>query len=414
MDWQVDVFYLVGILALLQAIRLGALCKGLMACLYQQERTALANTDSIPATLTPIFDEADQKLSSLGFQYSHTQVSETFYVDRPPVFVQAYVDLQTQTYAYVNPAVVPEAGIPYDVEFKTDFDNGDLLATFDGLAHRHLPLPDWYQLHDIYAGDLEGQWAAHQTMLDTKISQGSKPVLLDVEQTIESVNRHLQGIADYRATTGFYRPTRRPQVWHLHPWGALKLAWRIQAGDNKRLAALKARRAPGRVSPAAVTAEMNAFLNLQEGQLQQKWGWLPKSLLFLLSAVACALSFGLVISWQTVPLLLAVLLLHKGGHLAAMWACGYRDRQILFLPFLGAAAVGQKDDASACQKLFVYLMGPLPGLVLGMACLYLINFVPWYNVAIGYEIGLLAIVLNYLNPCRFRHSMVDGLSKPCS
>jgi len=71
----------------------------------------------------------------------------------------------------------------------------------------------------------------------------------------------------------------------------------------------------------------------------------------------------------TVALLVAVLLFHEGGHALGMVAFGYRDVKVFFLPFIGAAVTGRKDDAPAWQRAVVLLLGPLPGVALGIALL---------------------------------------------
>jgi hypothetical protein len=163
----------------------------------------------------------------------------------------------------------------------------------------------------------------------------------------------------------------------------------------------------GVISPARAIAEVRAFERLEAAQQPLQWGWLAKTGGFLLSAGVCALSFGVTISWQIMLILLGLLLLHELGHVAGMILCGYRDRQILFVPFLGAVTrgkkegprkalcprSGRKDDASPSQKLLVYFFGPVPGIILGFAAVSLASLqgsLLWHNI------GVLAIILNYL------------------
>jgi tetratricopeptide (TPR) repeat protein/Zn-dependent protease len=69
---------------------------------------------------------------------------------------------------------------------------------------------------------------------------------------------------------------------------------------------------------------------------------------------------------KTLVVLVAVLLLHEGGHVLAMKYFGYRDVTMLFIPFLGALATARKEDASLSEKVWISLAGPLPGLILGI------------------------------------------------
>lgn len=63
--------------------------------------------------------------------------------------------------------------------------------------------------------------------------------------------------------------------------------------------------------------------------------------------------------------LLAVLLLHELGHLAAMWCLGVRDARILFLPFL-ESALPPAGSLTVWKRGLALLAGPLPGLVLSV------------------------------------------------
>jgi hypothetical protein len=49
-----------------------------------------------------------------------------------------------------------------------------------------------------------------------------------------------------------------------------------------------------------------------------------------------------------------------------MWAFDYQDLRMFFIPFFGAAASGRKHTATVSQRAIVSLMGPLPGIVIGV------------------------------------------------
>ena len=79
-------------------------------------------------------------------------------------------------------------------------------------------------------------------------------------------------------------------------------------------------------------------------------------------------SIGLVQwSFAEIVLLVAVLLVHEGGHYLAMQAFGYRDVRMFFIPLFGAAVSGYGDEAPGHQRTLVALAGPLPGVLLGTA-----------------------------------------------
>ena len=67
-----------------------------------------------------------------------------------------------------------------------------------------------------------------------------------------------------------------------------------------------------------------------------------------------------------VAILVLVLLIHETGHLIGMKMFGYRDVQMFFVPFFGAAVSGVQKTASSTQHAIVALLGPIPGIVLGI------------------------------------------------
>jgi len=73
--------------------------------------------------------------------------------------------------------------------------------------------------------------------------------------------------------------------------------------------------------------------------------------------------------FKGVVLLIAVLLVHEAGHLAAMKLFGYKNVQMFFIPLFGAAVSGRSRNAAAWRKATVSLAGPLPGILIGIWCL---------------------------------------------
>ena len=64
--------------------------------------------------------------------------------------------------------------------------------------------------------------------------------------------------------------------------------------------------------------------------------------------------------------LLLVLFIHESGHWLGMKIFGYTDVQMFFLPGFGAAVSGNETTPCAKQKAIVSLMGPLPGILIGI------------------------------------------------
>jgi len=68
-----------------------------------------------------------------------------------------------------------------------------------------------------------------------------------------------------------------------------------------------------------------------------------------------------------VALLAGVILVHELGHLVGMKLLKYKDVQMFFIPFFGAAVSGAETEPSAPRKAIVSLLGPIPGILIGVA-----------------------------------------------
>jgi tetratricopeptide (TPR) repeat protein len=128
-----------------------------------------------------------------------------------------------------------------------------------------------------------------------------------------------------------------------------------------------------------------------------RFGSRPRRRRLLLFAGTLAL-FALAGGWGGLDLavLVAVLAVHEAGHAVGMLAFGYRDVSIFFVPLLGAATSGHKPSVPAWQEAVVSLLGPLPGLFVGLAAWALAPLWPaapeWAHRAV-----FLLLAVNFLN-----------------
>ncbi len=110
--------------------------------------------------------------------------------------------------------------------------------------------------------------------------------------------------------------------------------------------------------------------------------------------------FAAALAWRFSPdvaiTLILALIFHEGGHLVGMWWFGYKDTQLLFLPFFGGAAVGHDETVLPPWKhIVIILLGPMPGIFLAIAALV-------YRSAYGapdwvFEATVTVLVLNVFN-----------------
>ena len=116
--------------------------------------------------------------------------------------------------------------------------------------------------------------------------------------------------------------------------------------------------------------------------------------LLFVTLVLGLISFSVLFDLELALVLLCILTIHEGGHFLAMRATGHENLSVFFLPFLGAAAMGTKQNASLRDSVVVLLAGPLPGLLAG---LLLAQWIGLGRYRILDMMVVTAVLLNYLN-----------------
>jgi Zn-dependent protease len=351
----------------------------------------VVDASELPAELEPLFAEATKELEALGFAYTHAQWSDSISRSEPRRPGRVFVHAETSTYAVVGPAVFHNGRRLYSVAFTTTFRSGHVLTTVDAVTHLTPVLPPLREWRDDYLNDVGAQWAGHRAAVE-KRAQVDSPVRPGPEEFARQEQAALASFVERGWRDGLFRYERdaSPRLTALAAW---RFGRRLLEGARRVARMERDRRSASGSREAWLASEVYAF-TVADAYRPEARPMRAKALLFVASGVVSAVAIGVLFSWQMVPVLFAVLLVHELGHLAGMWLFGFRDRQMLFLPLLGAAALGRKEDATATQKLIVLLLGPVPGLALGAVCL-------WLGARTGspvwHEIGITAVVLNYVN-----------------
>ncbi|MEM6312520.1 MAG: site-2 protease family protein [Planctomycetota bacterium] len=101
-----------------------------------------------------------------------------------------------------------------------------------------------------------------------------------------------------------------------------------------------------------------------------------------------------LLSWDTLGIIVGVLLFHEAGHWIAMKLLGYRNVKMFFLPMFGAAVSGRHLTAPGWKRVVVSLAGPLPGIVVGVGLAVWVFFNP--DELLG-RIAHMLLILNAFN-----------------
>lgn len=97
---------------------------------------------------------------------------------------------------------------------------------------------------------------------------------------------------------------------------------------------------------------------------------------------------------RSIALLVAVIVIHEAGHFVAMRAFGYANVHMMFIPLLGAYVSGKPGEVHPAKKLIVLFAGPLPGILIGVACAMLYSRGQQHLL---YQLALMFIFLNVFN-----------------
>lgn len=101
-------------------------------------------------------------------------------------------------------------------------------------------------------------------------------------------------------------------------------------------------------------------------QQNKKSGWSGVLTILAVSLILFVAAGAQQWSWELLLILLPIVFIHELGHYLAMRAFNYRNLKMFFIPFFGAAVAGQHFNVPGWKKVIVSLMGPVPGIFLGL------------------------------------------------
>ncbi len=111
-------------------------------------------------------------------------------------------------------------------------------------------------------------------------------------------------------------------------------------------------------------------------------------------AIFVAVQMGGGGSLRNLAFIVAALFIHEGGHWLGMRLFGYRDVKMFFIPFFGAAVYGRPGGRAAWKEAVVLLLGPLPGILLGVVFLILALL---RGDSLWRDFGFVLVLLNGFN-----------------
>ena len=329
--------------------------------------------DAVPDHLKETLQPAIVALETLGFQVCNYYQTER--TEGNPIWTLLLRQEACQTYAGVEVRQPYDAANPFMVGFSTFFADDTRLATVNSKLYGIFSKNPRDIVQALEATLLEALWQVHKDKL-AALSQTKSPLNLLPATFVETYERYGREDIERLVKAGEVYLVEDGRGYRLTNWiafiGVLKVARGRRKRFSKKQAGQQAIAGTTLTTDAAIALDLAEFHRLQR---QQKGLFSRKAKVWLLlgSLALFAVSYTQLFNWETLLILLGVILFHEGGHLVAMKLSGYQDTTVFFVPFLGALATARNDDATLTQKFWVSLAGPLPGLVLGIGLAILIG-----------------------------------------
>lgn len=322
---------------------------------------------AVPAPARAILDPGRQWLMARGFRYL-SSFRYTPMVAGPggdEKYGDVYMDEARAVFAVVSPREVPRPGDTTAIEFQSVFADGTACLTVNRTRHGLVHEESGWPVQDHYLGDLARVLERHVAW----VAQSGKQPVADAALRERLSAERVTGFVDRIVEAGIAKRSDDGEVrirfGHAVRYVVRLLRGNIRAAKVKPLPLGEPHAHPTLAKSAGVAADLQAYRTRRafEGAMSSK-GKLKTG---LLSAAAFLVVGGWLWDWTYAAFILAVIAFHEGGHYVAMKWVGYANLQVFFIPGLGGLATGDKHDATVAQKVFVYLAGPVPGIVLGTA-----------------------------------------------
>lgn len=389
---------LIGMTVVIWLVYYGSVVYNLLRIKFKTGSCELAALDNMPWYIKEVFKPVQEKLLPMGFEFSHCQIVDPPFVgDGSKRWVNVYVNRIEKIYAELTIAEMLDPPVICDVAFINIFADETLLETVNYKKQTVAGDIPYTVLNDPCVNTIEEQLEAHRKTLNQSFRD--KTVIAGTsERYVAFCSRNLSEYAVSLQRLGMLKEAKEGMFSMLFnpackmAYSLINFQMKFQNRRSRLTAELRKRKQSIPDIPAEIEAERYLW---NKAIISHKKAWRPaKPLLLLITLVVFAVSLKLIVSFQFVLLIIGVVFIHEFGHLATMKFFGYRDANIFFIPFLGAATAGLKEDAPSYRKVIVYLAGPLPGLIIG-ALLILIGIFS-ANIA-AMNAGGVFLFINYLN-----------------
>lgn len=292
--------------------------------------------EQVSAEVLDRFKPMAEELAGLGF---HSPVYHSIYdrVQETRIYWASFVHSSGQAWARIHHRIWTQPQPPrvylFPV-FTSAFQDGSFLVSSAGKRDM-APAPQCRTVHHLKQSATQ-LWAGHQREIERELLRTSVKPVRSPEELRQAIAAHHAVTRDFHVQRGVFVP--------------------MSPEDEQRNAAPPP--APGD-EQAEIMAEMAALQT-------QKPGWGNALLILFISALVFLGAGSAQWSWELALGLIPILLFHELGHFLAMRKFNYQNVRMFFIPFFGAAVTGRNYNIPGWKKAVVSLMGPVPGIALGI------------------------------------------------
>lgn len=399
MSWILGVIFVAAVVVI--AVPLSS-CIKMAATRLRHSNLSQISEDEIPAEMRESFESASRLLLELGYKHRGfaSQPSEVIGIEQDE-YLSLYFNEDLAAWAEVWIKPVAHPALQWRVVLVTPLASGGVVASGnlseepegDGpwgeqfAATETLSLAEHLVFHEKRIAGLEIAPSARWQSVDDFLAARNQAWAGQLSRLVEEGKVTLKG--DYLQVPLVHTFPYFKKAWSLHGRCARLSADAKALGVSESFGGSETSHTP---NIAQLIAGYRAYVDVDE---KRSKSWFKSTAILVGSVVVFAALWGVNWGWESLLAILIVLFVHESGHLLGMWLFGYKNLQMLFIPFLGAAVIGRKDSAPAWQEAIVLMLGPLPGLVAGLVIMA--NAEAWEIGVLMEQIAIFAIILNAFN-----------------
>ena len=328
----------------------------------------------VPEATRGILDVGRRWLLPRGFRYVNSwRIRPMLAKATEWTYCDVYAREGSGIFAIVSPREQPSPGDTTAIEFQSVFADGTVMTTYNRYGHAVVWEPPRWKIADDCVADMEAALANHER----RVAESGAAPLADPAERDRIANERITTYVDALVKAGKAREAADGEI-RLKFGAAIAYVVKLMRGNARAakvtIVPLAQPTAPSSAPAAptarpgddpAIEADLHAYYTrrstIASASGKGKWR------LGAISAVAFVALGAFLWDPLFAVILLGVIAFHEGGHYLVMKVVGYRNLNVFFVPGLGGLATGEKQDATAWQKVFVYLAGPVPGIAIATA-----------------------------------------------